>query len=304
MTVCIATVCNEGMIIMASDRMLTSGDIQFEPTASKTIAITSSIAVMQSGDASFQGEIISEVRREVAALTKDLDTWLPVQTVVDLYVKHRNAAKLKRAEAKVLQPLGLTSETYLQRASTLPSGLVERIAEDLINFDVPHVSVIVAGVDDSGPRIFMVEEGVATCHDAIGFAAIGIGARHAESHLMLSRHSWMVSAPETLVNTYIAKRRAETAPGVGAETDLFLLGSQPGKFDEVRLDIQSKLKDEYVRMRTGEAKLQKSIIDKVDSYVESIARSKAPDPSDQGDAKSPSSQSQSGEPEGKKPDKG
>ncbi len=36
------------MIFMASDRMLTSGDIQFEPEAPKTRPLTTSIAVMQS----------------------------------------------------------------------------------------------------------------------------------------------------------------------------------------------------------------------------------------------------------------
>jgi hypothetical protein len=38
------------MIVLALDRMITAGDIQFEPPTGKITALTSSIAIMASGD--------------------------------------------------------------------------------------------------------------------------------------------------------------------------------------------------------------------------------------------------------------
>jgi hypothetical protein len=60
-TVCIAA-RSEMSIVGVSDRMLTSGDIQFDPSATpKLTVLTNSIAVMQSGDAAFNTEIMREV---------------------------------------------------------------------------------------------------------------------------------------------------------------------------------------------------------------------------------------------------
>ena len=44
-TVCIAA-RSQGNLVLASDRMLTAGDIQFEPPTSKMALLTSSIALM------------------------------------------------------------------------------------------------------------------------------------------------------------------------------------------------------------------------------------------------------------------
>lgn len=273
---------------MASDRMLTSGDIQFEPDAPKTKALTSSIAIMQSGDASFQGEIVANVEAEIGELVKNTKTWIPVQTVVDLYVKHYSLAKLKRAESAILRPLNLDRDSFKSEQRLLQASLVERVAEDLINYSVPDVSVIIAGVDNSGPRIFMVERGVATCHDAIGFAAIGIGARHAESQLMLARHSWVSSAPETFVVTHAAKRRSEIAPGVGSATDLYMVGPRPGTFDSIKPEVLQKLDAEYEKLRDSEDTLLKSAISTVDSYVASLAQIEPPAAEEQGEPKAAS----------------
>ena len=67
MTICVALVCeNGGTILGASDRMLTAGNVQFNPPASKTYAVTTSIAFMVAGDMSIQAEIIAEVREKIS----------------------------------------------------------------------------------------------------------------------------------------------------------------------------------------------------------------------------------------------
>jgi hypothetical protein len=77
--------------------MLTSGDIQFEPSATpKLTAISTSIGIMQSGDSAFNSEIMTELVATITdRITKNPTEWWLVNDVVDLYVKFRNAAKRK-----------------------------------------------------------------------------------------------------------------------------------------------------------------------------------------------------------------
>jgi hypothetical protein len=112
-TVCIAA--RSGSLVMgASDRMLTSGDIQFEPPlTSKLTVLTTSLGVLQAGDAAFHSEIMWGVVGEVQDRIKAEPTnWWLASEVAKLYVKYRNLAKRNRAEAAILAPLGLDIETF------------------------------------------------------------------------------------------------------------------------------------------------------------------------------------------------
>ena len=59
LTACIA-IRSHSAVFMVSDRMLASGDIQFEPPAEKIMFLTNSIAVMASGDSAFHHEIMKD----------------------------------------------------------------------------------------------------------------------------------------------------------------------------------------------------------------------------------------------------
>ena len=66
MTVCVAAI-SQLTIVGASDRMLTSGDIEFEPPISKLHNLTESICIMIAGDISLQAEILYSVMKDVEA---------------------------------------------------------------------------------------------------------------------------------------------------------------------------------------------------------------------------------------------
>jgi hypothetical protein len=101
------------------------------------------------------------------------------------------------------------------------------LIRDLINFEIPYTSVIFAGVEPLGAHIY-IDDGNVRCNDVIGFAAVGIGARHAESQFMLARHAYNSPLVDTALLTYIAKKRSEIAPGGGEATDMFTAGPQLG----------------------------------------------------------------------------
>jgi hypothetical protein len=64
-TVCIAA-RSENTIVGASDRMLTAGDIQFEPSAgTKIFGLSQSLFMMTAGDSAVQAEITQMVHAEV-----------------------------------------------------------------------------------------------------------------------------------------------------------------------------------------------------------------------------------------------
>jgi hypothetical protein len=91
MTVCIASICNGNTIIGAADRMITSGDIEFEPALdslpvpaglnpidrgsynlnTKIFALTRYIVALTAGDSGLQSEILQSV---YLAVTKRIFT--------------------------------------------------------------------------------------------------------------------------------------------------------------------------------------------------------------------------------------
>lgn len=254
MTVCIAAICEGSIVLGASDRMITAGDIQFEPPTQKVFGVTSSIAVMFAGDAALQSEVRQAVQGQINAHVRSFpNVWLTVRDVADMYVTQRNALKLRRAEAAVLQPLGLTAEAFRQGMHGFGPDMVKTIAGDLVQFQLPYTAWIVSGVDETGAHIYTIHGGDLSCQDQVGFAAIGFGARHAESQFMLAEHARHRSLAETLLLIYSAKKRAEVAPGVGFGTDMFSAGPGLGTLSTVHETVEEKVHAEYVRIREGEA---------------------------------------------------
>lgn len=206
MTICVAAICNRHTIFAAADRMLTAGDIQFEPSQSKTHVITNSIVALAASDSAMQAEILQLLKLDVARrISAEPDKWLTVREVAELYSRFCSKVRMQRAESVVLAPLGLDAETYLARQQQLSPALVQQLATELINFSVPPVSAIIIGVDETGAHLYVAENWVLSCHDTVGFAAIGAGYWHADSQFMFGGHSPNRPLPETLLLTFSAK---------------------------------------------------------------------------------------------------
>jgi hypothetical protein len=271
MTVCIAARAGN-IVVGVSDRMLTSGDIQFEPSAgTKTYFLTNSMFVMTAGDAALQAEIILMVLQEITdRIAKDPNNWWKVSEAADLYVKYYNVIRNKRAENAVLSPLNLDGQSFLANQGTMSSNLVERLARELINFEMPNASAIFAGLDPAGCHIYTVHNNEANCVNNVGFAAIGIGDRHASSQLMFARHAWNAPFPETLMLTYYAKKKAEVAPGVGVGTDMVMVGPVLGSLMQIGDHVIKKLDEEYDRIIRSESSAFARAKGRMRGYVEDL----------------------------------
>jgi hypothetical protein len=84
---------------------------------------------------------------------------------------------------------------------------------------------------------------------------------------MLNRHAWNSPAADAVLLTYIAKKRAEAAPGVGSETDMFMIPTLGG-FDVLNTEAMNKLEEEYNKIVVGELELLNKSKNEVRIYIE------------------------------------
>lgn len=284
MTVCIAAICAGNSVIGASDRLITAGDVQFQPDSSKIKPISNSIVAMTAGDAYLQSELLTVIVPEIANLIEQNPTeWVSVRHVAERYCQEWSAVRKRRAEQQVLAPIGLTFESYLVSQTTLPPDVASQIAASLWQFSLPPVECIIAGLDASGPHIYVVRNGVYQCADSIGFVAIGSGGRHADSQLMLAQYAPHIPDTESLLLVHSAKRRAEVAPGVGSETDLFLVGPQLGSLVQLHDDLKAELDQQYMQIRAEEDQAMQRAKVGVASYLAAlVARKQSTQSADDG----------------------
>lgn len=259
--------------------MLTAGDIQFEPPQPKMVRVTNSIFLLLAGDASIQAEIWSAVLPEF----RFDDQSVTVQAVADSYAKQYAEARRKRFESAYLSPLGLTSASFLQTQRLMDAELVQKLATEAINYPHLEVETIAVGVEpckipsDACAHIFLIQEGIVMNQDAVGFATIGIGAYHAASQFMFAGHTGIMPFSATMLLTYVAKKRAEVAPGVGSATDMVI--SYPDATDSgnpraVEI-VESELKfleDTYAKMKAKEAEAVKVAARELDEHIEELGK--------------------------------
>jgi len=259
-TVCIATISNAGHIVGASDRMLTVGGlISFAPPVPKVDQLTNSIAVLYSGETALHAEVMHRLFPQVGEeIGKHPDKWVSVVWAATRYRDTYLYVREKRAEAAILAPQGLTYDTFHARSAQMSQQLVEELRRQLADYAArppgDGCAAIVAGVDAGGPYLFRIDNGSLSDETTLGFATIGNGGVNADYELMLAGYSPKKSPDEALIHTYVAKRRAEVAPYVGPETDMFVIGPAPGTFSRLPDVWLASLDPIYRRMRRTEAR--------------------------------------------------
>jgi len=235
MTVCIATMFNDGGIIGVSDRMISTADSSFEPEGmtKKIFAVAPNINAMNAGDTSIQSEIMEAMQaRYNAAKPQTPDVRFTVKLMVDSYLDCYNQAKKKRINDSILARWNLDLDSFLARQNGFSEIFIREIMGQIEQFHLPETETIITGIDTSTgqiePHIYTIRKSAyyesIDCCDSIGYAAVGVGARHVDSQFMLAKFSRHFPLPKVLFLAYLAKRRSEVALGVGKQTDFFLIG--------------------------------------------------------------------------------
>lgn len=233
MTICIAAMGNENQIILSCDRMLTAGDIQYEPPTAKIYKLATCKAAMIAGeDISIHTQIFNIVQGQVKGKEDEFTT--------EQYAELLRRAFFKilkdRQQNEILSAYQL-DETYYKKGATDPVILNE-VMPKLWNFKLPWTGVIVVGIDDKKAHIYTMINGEVSCADYCGFASIGEGDWHARSYFMFRKHSHFTQTHEAFLTTVFAKKRAEVASTVGEITDMFVI-SQDNFLQLPRTDIDA-----------------------------------------------------------------
>jgi hypothetical protein len=261
-TVCIAALChgdsgNDPLAVIAADRMVTLGGfIEFEHAVPKMAHPSPFAVAMIAGDTLIGTRIAQEVASSLAG------TSTPLLTIAQNLAEHYEATRQGIIEANVLAPRGLSFQTFYGSHASLNGQITMMLDQAMANLDV-NVELVLAGVDAQGAHIYTIGNPgrPERQHDVIGYAATGSGAIHAMQSMIGFGHSSTAGLNETVFRIYASKRRAEVAPGVGAETDLAIISDGglewldvdsivqlSGMYDRFRDSSSTALRDELARL--------------------------------------------------------
>lgn len=234
MTICIAAMCrfiypkkSDGsddigyVVLTASDRMLTDEGlgVEYEPVQGKFAFVAKRVLILCADNLAIHSDLLARTHIKIAG---NLD--ISVREVAGIYSDLIAEYRQENAEKEYLKPFGLTSETFIEKNKYIEQSLVTSMADKILNYNVDVQALIVGCDADGRAGIFSIDDrGVIRNHSDIGFVTIGIGHFHANSYLM-ERSYWNgFDYWHCAMALYEAKKRAEIAPGVGKNTDMFFI---------------------------------------------------------------------------------
>lgn len=220
MTVCIAAICdNNQSVVVASDRMLSAHflALEFDHPDAKIDILASRCVGLSAGDALPTGELFGACAGISAQLSN------PQIELIATHVKDKySELRRKFIEEKLFKPRGITIDDFYQGGiiRQLPPD-VSLTLDDRVQRTDYSVELIVAGVDSGGASIFgIVNPGISSCYNRVGYHSIGSGMSHALLSLVSSGQHWSTDLNRSVYNVYCAKKQAELAQGVGNATEM------------------------------------------------------------------------------------
>jgi len=215
MTVCVVGMEHlGGLIIAASDMMVSTGDMATDWAAIKFASVGKRWhAMFAGGDLSPVTSILGKATEALAGKPENLED--VVNAMTSAYASARN----RKAEQLYLTPLGLTLDSFRKERRLLgPTAFANLI--NAVQGEVLDLMFLVYGFDEKKlPHIFGVRSpGYETIYDQVGFWAIGCGETAALGSLFNAGHNMFEDGPSTLYRMCEAKFVAESVPAVGEQT--------------------------------------------------------------------------------------
>lgn len=248
MTVCIGALCADAQgtpwraAVVASDRMVTMGGLmEFEHEYPKVVEVTNRVLALVAGDALRGAQLVRTVRGLIPATPTTVE--IIAAAAAAAYSEQRRA----QVQAEFFTPRGIAMADFYnglqQRLLPQIAGMLDQQAA---GFDY-GVEVLIAGMDDEGAHIHAIRNpGAGSNYASIGYTAIGSGALHALQAMIGFDHMGEQSLNDTVFQVYVAKRRAEVAPGVGQDTDVAVITAEGCMFlDQSVLEQLSRLYGEH-----------------------------------------------------------
>ena len=247
--------------ITASDKMITAGDVQYEPSQQKVAEITPRILLLIAGDFATHSEAIQATKADLKG-----DENASPHRVAIIYGQALQRIKRREAEDIFLAPFSMNTDSFLSQQNDLKDSFVSDLKDQLQGFQGQDVESLIVGTDDISPHIYWVDRnGSVRCMDDVSFHAIGIGAWHAKSQLMQAKYIKNTYFSTALTQIYAAKRRAEIAPGVGALTDIHIVGR--GVHVPLNPDLMKQLEIQYQAYSKKHDKISEKSANNLQEYM-------------------------------------
>jgi len=275
--------------IVASDRMITAGDVKYEPHQMKIAEMTPQCLLSVAGDFAIHSQAIQDTRRVVrTARDKSPDN------IARLYGKAIQSIKQREAEDLYLSPLGMNSDSFIAQQKDMADSFIDRITGQLQSYEGEEVGAIIIGSDAENVHLYTVDsKGITHCLDDVGFAAIGIGAWHARSRLMQMGYTNQQYLAPALAAVFAAKKAGDLAPGVGEFTDINLV--MKDSYFPLWNKVHGKMHELYKRVAEDVTTIAKDAIAELDKF---IGTPEADDDKKAEDGKPPGSDATDAQPNG------
>lgn len=216
-------------------------NVQFEHHERKIDPLGSNCVVMSSGNALVANEVISRTRAAVGSAA--LDFGQAASRLRDEYM----SVHVERVDELFYRPRGWTLEEFKKVGNAqVPPQLYIGIDQQVFQYNL-GTEFLIAGVDGAGAHVSWVHyhgmqgAGWLETFDKIGYNSVGSGGPHAAISLHFAGQHRDESLARTVFNVFRAKKIAEIAPGVGAQTDVaivdaaitYLTDAQIAELDEL-----------------------------------------------------------------------
>lgn len=117
-----------------SDRMVTAGDVQYEPQQLKIAHITPRTIIMIAGEYSVHSQALLATHRQVRS-----DPSVSPYNISLIYGQSLQAVRQKQGEDILLAPIGLNTETFLAQQKDMSDRFVDSMTIQLQGFAGPDV---------------------------------------------------------------------------------------------------------------------------------------------------------------------
>lgn len=222
MTICIAALYDNGNgCVLCSDQMVTAHiPIGYEyesDDVDKIIAIcnASPIHALIAGDVLAANEMIDLAKKEIQSL--GITT---TSGIAELLRKAYQTVRRNVIIQNELETRGLDLPTFHGMHQRLLPSIVQMVDRAFIEFNA-RVDFVLAGKDEAKCGIYSISNpGDMSCHNPIGYAAVGSGAPHAIYSLIGAGYKKSMDKETVEKVVKEAKERSEVAPGVGHTTKL------------------------------------------------------------------------------------
>lgn len=234
MTQIVAALCEDRKVcVIVADRMVSDEDdtLHFEHEP-KGQMLSYNAMILYTGTM-HEPEIMNISRSEIAGRMK-------IPQMIEILAKNYQITRKKRVETEILSKYGFQSfDDYHNKQKLLTDATVECIEGELQEYEL-DLAILFGAIDSNGTQIYVIDDpGTPQSHTEVGFCCMGSGDRHADPVFAFYEYKPSMKVEDVLYISYVAKKRAEMAGGVGKDTDAWVI-SEKGCY-KVKEDTLKKL---------------------------------------------------------------